>query len=544
MPEMDIRPLRDDVTNVEWLNAIRNEAGYDYQRRIPEATQANVQDVVQNLMEFRPLMNEFINVLVNRIGLVLFKNTLWTNPLAKFKRGMLTHGDTIEEIMTGLLEATVYDPDRDELEKEIFGAMTPEVQASYHKVNRRNRYKLTVKEPLLRQAFTSNDGLSRFITDLMSAPQTSDQWDEFLLMANLFKEYERAGGFFKVQVGDVGAQESDSNDSRFMLRRLREFANTLPFISRQYNAAGMPVAANPDELELFVTADADAAMDVEALAGAFNIDRMNFASRKTVIPAQYFGIEGVQAILTTRDFFVVADQLITTTTAQNPAALLTNYWLHHWEVISASRFVPAILFSTQPGDVIVIPDTPVTGVENVTVRDDEGTTVTSVERGTLYTVGADVTTDGVNTAVRWELEGAESTFTKLSQTGVLYVAPNESAGSLTIKAYAVDTDIPQLEAEATVTVTGDLLTLWPNPSVGTDSDNDGLIEVTPEALTMDENNVVTIPAVVGVQYRKAGVAVNNGSTHEITAETTFDAVARSGHELTAGTYTWTFTPSA
>lgn len=544
MPEMDIRPLRDDLSNVEWLNAIRNEAGYDYQRRIPEATQANVQDVVQNLTSFQPLMNEFINVLVNRIGLVLFKNTLWTNPLAKFKRGMLTHGDTIEEIMTGLLEATVYDPDRDELEKEIFGAMTPEVQASYHKVNRRNRYKLTVKEPLLRQAFLSNDGLSRFITDLMSAPQTSDQWDEFLLMSNLFKEYDRAGGFFNVQVGDVGAQESDSTDARFMLRRLREFANTLPFISRQYNAAGMPVAANPDELELFITADADAALDVEALAGAFNIDRMNFASRKTVMPAQYFGIDGVQAILTTRNFFVVADQHITTTTAQNPAALLTNYWLHHWEVISASRFVPAVMFSTRPGEVIEIPDTPVTGVSAITVTDDEGTTVTSIERGTLYVASAEAETTGVNTAVRWELVGAQSEFSKLSQTGVLYAAPNEAATQLTLRAYAVDTDIPQLVAEATVNVTGDLLTLWPNPNVGSDSDNDGDIEVTPEALTMSEDNVVTIPAVVGVQYRKEGVNVNNGSTHEITAETNFDAVARSGYELTSGTFAWTFTPNA
>lgn len=540
---IDIREFRPDVSNAEILNAIRNEAGYDYQRRVPEATQANVQDVIHNLMTNQPLRNEFIDSLVNRIGLVLFKNNIWTNPLAKYKRGMLEYGDTIEEIMAGLLQAKNYDTDREELEKEIFGSETPEVQASYHKVNRRDRYKLTIKEPLLRNAFLTNNGLSQFITELMAMPTTSDQWDEFLLMSNLFKEYYNNDGFYKVNVPDLSDVASDGPDSRFALRRIREFAYRLPFISRQYNAAGLPVAATPDELELFITPEAQSAIDVEALAAAFNIEKANIPNRTTVIPAEHFGFDGVQAVLTSKDFFVVADQRIETTSAHNPAALFNNYWLHHWEVISASRFVPAILFTTEEGDVITINPTPVESLAAIVIYDGNSVDVgTDVARGELYVVTGDAVTNpanGVNIAVRYELIGALSPQTKLTQSGMLYVSPDDEARELIIRRVAVDNNT--VTDETTITVTGDILTLWPNASVQTDVDDDGLIEVTPETLTMDDEDVVTIPTVVGVQYKKDGTNVANGSTHTITTETVFTAVARSGYELATGaTASWTF----
>ena len=475
---VDLRPLREDLTNVEWLNAVRNEAGYDYQRRVPEATQANVQTVIQSLYTYKPLMNQFIDALVNRIGLVIFQNTIWSNPLAKFKRGTLEYGETIEEIMAGLLEATSYDPDRDELEKEVFGAITPEVQASYHTVNRRDRYKLTVKEPLLRNAFLTSNGLGEFITNLMSMPQTSDQWDEYLLMANVFKEFDLAGGYHIQNVPDVSDQASDSADSRFLLRRLREFANVLPFISRIYNPAGLPVAARPEELELFVTATADAAMDVEALAAAFNISKAEFASRKTVLPVEHFGIEGVQAILTTNKFFVVADQRIETTAIQNPSALFTNYWLHHWEVISASRFAPLVMFSsTRPTTVVPVTATPVTSVAAIVVKNSpENVAVTEVLRGQLYdveTTGITTPAGGVNVAVKYSIVGAPngitSSFTRVSNGGGLFIGANETAQTIVITATAIDDLTPPVNISKSLPINGDIIQPWPNPQVIVDT---------------------------------------------------------------------------
>jgi hypothetical protein len=546
----DNRELIDTPNNVDWLNAIRNELGYDYQSRIPEATQANVQDVVQRLWTYKPQMNQFIDALVNRIGLVIFQEWSWANPLAPLKRGMLNWGETIEEIMVGLIEADEYDADRDELEKELFGAKVPEVQASYHTVNRKNRYKLTVKEPLLRNAFLTDNGLSDFVGQLLGAAQKSDQFDEYLLMANLFKEMDQAAdGLFNAKIADIGDEGSTPEQNRYALRRIREFGVTLQFPSRAYNMAGMHQAINPDDLILFTTPEANAAMDVEALAAAFNIDKAEVNNRKFVLPQEHYGIPGFQAAVTTKEFFVVADQRIDTTSLYNPSALFTNYWLHHWQVISASRFAPLVMFnSLRESTVLNRPEYVVTDITAFTITDEDGVTqATNVERGKLYNVGVEAVTTpagGPMTAVRYAVEGATSIFTRVTNNGVLAIGIDETATNITIRATAVDShDVPQYTETTTRAVVGEFIRPWPHPEASPDADNDGLKEATPDQLEMVDNKV-TIPTVVGVQYRKAGVNVANGSVNDITvADTAFDAVARTGYELTAGAWTWSFSPA-
>lgn len=541
---VNIRPLRAS-SNIEILNAIRSQASNEYQRRIPSATKANIADTIQTMWDYRPARNEFVNALVNQIGMIIARNVSWSNPLAKFKMGMLNYGQTIEEYQVGLIEATTYDPSRDSLERDVFGQAVIDVQSSFHKVNRQDKYKITINDNTLKQAFTSDNGLSTFISQLLEAPTTSDQWDEFLLTAGLFKEYHRNGGFFKVNVPDVSAQGSTEANAKYFLRRVRELSSTLPFISTHYNAAGMPVAAKPDDLELFITPEALAAIDVEALAGAFNIERADVSSRMTVIPAEHFGIKGAQAILTTRDFFVIADQLLETRSMQNPDGLYENHWLHHWQVISASRFVPAVLFtSVEASTVINIVDTPVTDVTALVIKDQTGAVVTTVDRGYQYNVdGTAITnpTGGVNDAVILTLTGAKSSYTYLTQTGTLSVGPDEDAGALTITSTA-QSDLT-VSKSTTVNVEGAKVEVWPNPQVLEDADSDGLLEVTPEAVPVAptsgaDKNKVKIPNTQGVEYRDGATPVN-GQTLTLTANKTITAVAKAGYELKAGaTASW------
>lgn len=473
------RQFKPDVSNEMILNAIRKNASYDYQKRIPAATKANVRDTLQSLSENRPYWNEFVDALINRIGLEIYRTLSWNNPLAQFKIGQLEFGDTIEEVIVGLLEAKVYDPNREYLEKDLFGTERPEVQSSFHKVNRRNFYKITVNEALLRQAFVAPNGLASFVQQIMSAPLTSDNYDEFLLTTSLFAEYERQGGFFNVNVPDLANVSSDSSDAKEALRRMREMGGTLPFLSRHYNAAGMPAFANQEDLVLFLTPGANAALDVEALAGAFNISKADLPGRTVIIPDEHFNMPGTQAIMTTRDFFVIADQLYRTESQWNPAALHNNYFLHHWQVISFSRFVPAVRFSTDDSTVIAgdMP-TPVT-VDSVEAVDHTFTDVEEeMERGKSYGIDAVLTwvdsavvPDNYN-AVHVSISGHESDRTYVTQTGTLYVAADESADSIdvTVTAYLADADGDPVTDTVTMAVVGDYVRLWPNPEVITPDD--------------------------------------------------------------------------
>jgi len=470
-----ITPLK-DVPNHDIVNAIRNEGTAEYQARIPEASKSNIQDTLSALERYRPQMNQFIDAFVNQIGLIIAQNISWQNPFKEFKKGLLTHGDTIEEYMVDLVEAHSYNHDRDYMEKDLFGQHVPRVKTNFHRINREDYYPVTIKEFALKRAMLGGgDGLGGLAGQIMNAPMESDEWDEFLIMVNLFKEYERNGGFFKVKVPELTTTTSTEAEARTVLKIVRAFVETLKFRSRRYNPAAMPTFARPEDLVLFCTPEFKAAMDVDALAGAFNLDRAEVNTRIITITQEHLGIDGAQAVLTTKDFFMVGDTLWQTTSQPNAVGLSHNYYLHHHGVYSVSTFVPAILFTTKAGDEIISIETPVTGIVDVVAYDRDGASVTTVERGEIYSLtSAAVTTpaDGPNNGVRWSVTGHESIRTYITQSGVLHVGPDEQSTTITARATTtwIDSEDPQKDGKTdtlVLTVTGDLDTDYPESALVT-----------------------------------------------------------------------------
>lgn len=466
---LEIAPWDPNLPNEELIAGLREELGNDFERRVPDPTKAGMEATMRALNNYRPNYNQFVDALINKVGRTIARNSSWSNPFARFKLGMLEYGESIEEYNVGLIQAYSHDPKRAYGERALFGRHGIDAQSAYHVVNRQDMYAITVEHPVLKRAFLTPDGLAQFVTNLMDAPSKSDNWDEFLIMCSLFSKYERMGGFFKVHVDDVSSTLSDDvikSHSLRNLRTLREYADMLPFLSVHYNAAKMPVSANPEDLILFVTPEFKAALDVNALASLFNVERGEIPYRVITIPKERFNIPGAQAILTTEDFFVVADTYFDTASQPNPAGRYENWFLHHDGIYSASRFVPAILFTTGEGDVIEFTETPVTGVSDITITNEEGTAVSNVERGGHYVVSAEATTEGENDAVRLLVTGNESQRTTLEQQGTFSVALDESADSL--KLIAISTDDPDFRKERTVTVTGDIASFWPNPGMAED----------------------------------------------------------------------------
>ena len=429
---VEIRPLK-PATNVQILNAIRNDASVDYVRRVPIATEANIQATLENLTKFKPLWNEFVDALINRIGSVVVRNMSWENPLAQFKQGMLTYGNTIEEIQVGLLEAHIYDPDREYMERDLFGTERPWVESNFHTVNRQEFYKVTVNEMLLKRAFLEADGLSKFVTALMQAPATSDAVHEFGLTVDLIKQYEAIDGFYHVNVPDVSALTSSEADAKGALRKLRGVAGNLEFPSTQYNAAHMPTFARREDLILLCSPEFQAAIDVEALAGAFNVERAQAHGKVVTIPQDAFGVDGMQAILTVPDFFMIADAVLENTSQYNPVSLSTNYFLHHHEIISASRFVPAVAFWTGPDDEKIVVAGTITGISQITIEGTD-TVPTETDFGELLALHAEGTGTGADTTVTWSVTGNTSNRTRISAYGVLFVAGDEEAEEVTVTA--------------------------------------------------------------------------------------------------------------
>lgn len=327
----------------------------DFQQRIPDPTQAGISATMSAL--FQPMngqyFNQFMDILVNRIAYTYVRGQNYKNPLAVFKGNKINYGSTIQEIAPKWIKAHSYEDDAETLLK----LHRPESEVWYHSQNRRDQYPISVNVDELRTAFTDEYGLNNLVAQLMNTPNNADEYDEFNIMKNLIAEYETRWGFYKYHLDDYPA---DDASGKAFLTALQTLGGKLQFPSSVYSGTDIPVFAQPSELVLLVTPEAQASLNVNTLAALFNVDLAKVSYRTVLIDE--FPIPDAVALLTTEDFFVCHDTLYNTTSFWNPQTLTTTYWLNHWGVYSVSPFVPAILFTTAAGTVTPTIKQEVTGL--------------------------------------------------------------------------------------------------------------------------------------------------------------------------------------
>ena len=95
-----------NASTIDILNTIRANASAEYQSLVPEIEQStDIPAVGEVLYGYPALANQFINALVNRIALVRVKSATFNNAYAKFKKGYLEFGETVEETFVNICKA-------------------------------------------------------------------------------------------------------------------------------------------------------------------------------------------------------------------------------------------------------------------------------------------------------------------------------------------------------------------------------------------------------------------------------------------------------
>lgn len=327
------------ILNAVWLNATN-----DYQQRIPQATQTSIASTQAALFDpmNRRYWNQFVDILVNRIGATYVHSQEWSNPLAGFKSSKMLYGSTEQEIATAWVKAHSYVDDAE----DVFKMERPENAVWYHSQNRRDRYDIAVVRHELMTAFDGATGIANYFSSVMQVPINSDNYDEYRIMMQLIAFYEQNIGFYKHHLSGA---PSDETTGREFLKAIRTYTDLLQFPRTQYNGVrleNLPVFAKPSELILLVTPEISASVDVDTLAPLFHLEKAEIAPRKIIVDEFPFADDDCVALLTTVDFFRCRDTLYETDSVHNAKTLGDNYFLHHWGIYSVSPFVPAIMFTT------------------------------------------------------------------------------------------------------------------------------------------------------------------------------------------------------
>lgn len=329
------------------LNTIRDNASDIYRSRIPEATRTNIQDIQEGMTNPNNAVvtNEFLSTLLNMIIKQVIHNKFFSDPLKSLKKGTKPLGDTIEEIYANFVQAKGFDPTgADLLDREM-----PDVKAVYHRMNRQDRYKITISPEQIQKAFASYDKLESFIQTIINTLYNSSELDEFVLMKQLIKQAIDNNAMKVVTIPDPVASEQNAKD---FIKAVKIVSGDMVFANSNNNAyldsqntdTKALITCTPKSEQILIIDNAtDVSVSIEVLAYVFNMSVAEFNdTRKIVIDA--FPDESIRACLVDEQFLQVYDDLLLFKEFENAEGLYKNYYLHVWQTLAYSNLVNAVAF--------------------------------------------------------------------------------------------------------------------------------------------------------------------------------------------------------
>lgn len=422
--------LNYDEKTVALLTAIKGDATSLYKERVPDATDENMARVGDAILKYEQTRNEFLQALVDRIALTLIQSADFKNPLSMFKKGTKKLGKDIQDVFVDLIKANAFDPKNSYANVEKMEK--PNVLSVFYTTNRKDKYKTTVSDAQLKEAFTSSDGMANLITLIINALYISNEVDEFELMKGLFRVAGVTGTLPSIVIPDP----QDEATTKEAMRKIKKASNDMmfPALSKAYNYADVVNPISKDQQVVIIDTDFDAVVDVELLASAFNMEKADFEQQRIIVD-DFGGLTGVKAIVCSYQWLMSWQDLMETRRRENEDGLYTNIWLHVWQTMATSPYECAVAFVVDAPTITALDIIPATA---------------TVEAGKSVQFNIQATgTNNPTTKATWTHNGT-SQYTSISSLGFLVVGEDETTNPITVTATS---DINDLVSDtATVTI--------------------------------------------------------------------------------------------
>ncbi|MCQ2737369.1 MAG: hypothetical protein MJ224_02055 [archaeon] len=410
--------------------------------------------------------NAFIKT-VNLIGLTVIKRNGWDNPWEFTKRGTLSFGQQIRELVLDL--CNVYDYNEEFTNKDKFlETEVPNVFNYIHEVNFQKFYQTTTSDSQLAMAFDGEGSLFDFIDEAIAMLYESLKYDTYIT-----DKYMLARRILDGTMTPSVISSYSTLTPRKRVSAIKSISNKFTFRNPNYNPAGVRRATRFDDQILIVSTDFEADFSTEVLATSFFKDEADMRARLVLcdgfgvhdnerltellgsayIPfteAEITALEKIPAVLISREWFMDYDYALDNNSGMkqtefyNPTTLENNHYLHAWRVFSTSPFEQATVFTPDSGSVTAVAINP--------------SEVTSTAGQFVQLTASVISTGFVNKAVQWSIDEApgETTKVTIDQNGKVYIPSDytptdtDEPNPIVIKATSIYDD--SVSGEATITV--------------------------------------------------------------------------------------------
>lgn len=339
------------------LNKLREISSDIYQKYIPILdSDSDIGQFANPIMSYPVVMNEFCDVLVNKLVYSQFESFTFNNPLRVLEGESIPLGYSGEHVMVNPAQGRTFNVN------DFAGLLfkyEADVKVEYWAVNKDLQYPVTISREQLKKAMTSWDNLGQFITSLSNSLYNGCYIDEFRftkgIISGAFKEnravYEK-----------ITAVTSEATAKAFV-EKARELFLNFQLPSTKYNAwaknggEGKPITTwtRPEDIVLIIRNDIRAKIDVQSLASAFNLSYADFMGNViTVDDFDMYDDEGnkiydgsdIVGMIADKAFFKIKTQDMYMESFVNPNNRTIQYYLNVIRGYNMSLFANGVIFAT------------------------------------------------------------------------------------------------------------------------------------------------------------------------------------------------------
>lgn len=352
------------------LNSIRETSIQNntlYHRYVPEILPtSDIGSFASPILDNPNVMNEFMNVLVQRIVYTQVDIKLFNNPLRVLEGDRIPLGSIGQEIFINPAKGRKFNVD------DFAGLLAKyeaDVKVQYHHLNSDLQYCVTITRAKLKDAFVSWSTLENFIDGLTQSLYNGAYIDQYNMTKGLVSS-AYASNQVKVEV--ISAPSSEANAKAF-ITKAREFFLNMQTPSSKFNAwrqvggYGRDILtwSNPEDIVFLLRNDIASYIDVNVLASTFNIDKsvlmgniiyVNDFDEYDSTGTKIFDGSNIVGMIADKSWFRIKEQETTMDEFYNANNRTWQYYLNVVRMYSYSLFSNAVVFATS------LPNVPVTAM--------------------------------------------------------------------------------------------------------------------------------------------------------------------------------------
>lgn len=352
---------------VNSINEIRTLSSNEYQRTVPEiTTESGIETISAPLLQYPNLMNEFINVLVQKIAYTKLETKMFNNPLKFLEGDDLPLGAIGEEIYINPIDGRDYDINDF---SGLLAKYEADVKVQYNTINFDKQYPVTVIRQKLKQAFMSWDMLESFIGNITTAMYNGAYIDQYNLTKALVTNAYRSNA---VQIKKIEAPTTKDLAEEFIIQARALFLNFQTPLTdynawRKVGGYGREIISwsLPENIVFLIRNDVNAYAGVKVLAQAFNVSEASlmgrvygvnnfnvYNSKKEVV----FDGSNIIGIIADKSWFRIKNQDMYMEDFRNANNRSVNFYLNVIKMYQYSYFSNAVVFATELPSGIAVQD--------------------------------------------------------------------------------------------------------------------------------------------------------------------------------------------